>query len=302
MMHPIYLPFVEEQLKAHFAKVKKSGQCTDSYDRHIKYFRTSLKNYEKYPESETRKNIPLSDLRKPCQVEKDEKFWTASCLMTIYYSKHRQRDLSELFQQAYGKQPPFSEIKTWNDCFEGDLKLFFEPNLPSPESYKKWLRNNITNNHFIPYVLDSDNGRKNLEGPTNADAVIINEQNGFAVVIEAKVLSDISYQITYDLLRNQISRNIDVMLEKNDDLCPPLNHRDPNKTLFLLVTPQLFKQNLESRLYGYKMNDYMTNPDSIRTDLPHRKGYNWSNISKRLGWLTWEDFKSVNMDCCKWLW
>ena len=32
-------------------------------------------------------------------------------------------------------------------------------------------------------------------GGTYTDAVIINEQNGFAVVIEAKVLSDISYQI-----------------------------------------------------------------------------------------------------------
>ena len=129
----------------------------------------------------------------------------------------------------------------------------------------------------------------------------MNSKNGFAVIIEAKVLSDISYEITYDTMRNQIARNIDVMLEENKGLCPPLNKREPEKTLFLLITPKLFKDNPSSRLYGYKLNEYKTNPEALSRDLPHRGNCDWQDISKRLGWLTWEDFKNVNKDCCQWL-
>lgn len=149
--------------------------------------------------------------------------------------------------------------------------------------------------------MDSTDAKVNLEGPTNVDAMLLNSKNGFAVVIEAKVLSDISYEITYDTMRNQIARNIDVMLEKNNKLCHPLDKRDPEKTLFLLITPKLFKDNPSSRLYGYKFNEYKTNPESLSGDLPHRTNCDWPNISRRLGWLTWEDFKSVNNNCCRWL-
>ena len=301
MLHPTYLPFTEEQFKSHFAPVKKGGECTDSSKKHIPYYKNSLTNYAECPQGIERKGVTLSHIRKSCQVEKDEKFWTASCLMTVFHSSNRDKELFQLLKKAFGKKPPFSEISSWNDCLKGELHLFFETNLPSPGGYKKWLRDNLRNQQIIPYIIDSDNGRKNLEGPTNADAVLLNEENGFAVIIEAKVLSDISYQITYDVMRNQIARNIDVMLEGNDSLCFPLNKRDPYKTLFLLVTPQLFKDNPQSRLYGYKMNEYITRPDSLQCDLPHRTECNWNVISKRLGWLTWEDFKSVNGDCCNWI-
>ena len=41
--------------------------------------------------------------------------------------------------------------------------------------------------------------------------MLINE-NGFSVLIEAKVMSDISCDVTYDSMRNQLARIIDVML------------------------------------------------------------------------------------------
>lgn len=185
--------------------------------------------------------------------------------------------------------------------------MFFEPNLPSPDSYKKWLNKNLHQRQFIPYVLDSaykknkKELKRNLEGRTNVDAILLNSDNGFAVIIEAKVLSDISYDTTYNTMRNQIARSIDVMLDENKDLCHPLDKRDPEKTLFLLLTPQLFKDNPTSRLYGYKFNEYKTNPNSLSVDLPHRKNCNWLNISSRIGWLTWEDFKKVNKGSCRWL-
>ena len=301
ILHPIYLPFSESQLKCHFSKVGKSGKCIESSNKHIEYFKKSLKNYQECPKRKDRKGKSLSDMRKPCQVEKDERFWTASCLMNIYYSNDRVNELSQLFKKAFGNKPPFVNIKSWKSCFEGELHLFFETNLPSSMLYKKWLCENLTNNHLIPYIIDTGSGRKNLEGATNVDAILINIRNGFAVIIEAKVLSDISYDITYDTMRNQIARNIDVMLEKNSDLCAPLNQRDPDKTLFVLVTPQIFKQNPRTRLYGYKIIEYINNSNSLRHDLSHRTNIQWETISERLGWLTWEDFKDVNSDCCRWI-
>lgn len=237
----------------------------------------------------------------PCQIEKDERFWIATSMMTIFHSQNRRRELTKLFRNAYGDIPPLRGLDSWEKCFGEKLHLFFEPNLPSPSSYKEWLLRNHIERQFIPYVLDSAKNKKNLEGPTNVDAMLLNSKNGFAVIIEAKVLSDISYEITYDTMRNQIARNIDVMLEENKELCHPLNKRDPEKTLFLLITPKLFKDKPSSRLYGYKLSEYKTNPESLSGDLPHRKNCDWQNISSRLGWLTWKHFKNVNKDWCRWL-
>ncbi len=50
-----------------------------------------------------------------------------------------------------------------------------------------------------------------------------------------------------------------------------------------------------------QFNEYKKDPTSLGRDLPHRTDRNWKEISQRLGWLTWEDFKEVNQDCCLWL-
>jgi hypothetical protein len=300
MMHPIYMPFTEEQLARHFAQVKKGRECLSPAEKHLDYYKKSLKNYRNCPEGQAQKR-PLKETKKPCQVEKDEKFWTAACLMGIFYSPTRSEELIKLLQKAYGYVPPVPKMSLWEKCIEGNLHLFFETNFPSPEGYKDWVRLNLADRQFIPYILDSDNGRKNLEGPTNVDAILLNSDNGFSVIVEAKVLSDISNQTTYDVMRNQIARNVDVMLERNSKLCQPLKHRDPDKTLFLLLTPRTFQNSPSSRLYGYKFLDYKHNPESLGRDLLHRIDRDWTAISKRLGWLTWEDFRDVNTDCCRWL-
>lgn len=302
VMHPVYLPFSETQLRRHFADVRMGQNSTANRDKHLAYYRNSLERYRAYhKENPDRKGKPLSELRTPYQMEKDERFWTAACLMTVFQSGNRAQELISLFKEAYGDIPPIKGIQNWEECIDGELHLFFEANLPSPQQYKKWLRTHLTRQQFIPYILDSDNGRKNLEGATNVDAILLNSETRFAVIIESKVLSDISYQVTYDVMRNQIARNIDVMLEPNDNVCDPLKSRDPNKTLFLLLTPKIFKDNPTTRLYGHKMNGYQKDPQSLHNDLPHRKDCDWESLSRRLGWLTWEDFRAVNRNCCRWL-
>jgi hypothetical protein len=309
LLNEKYLPFTKEDFLKHFANVK-GDKCSNSKEKHLKYYTSSIDNYNKYLESEP-KEKRLDKLRKPRQIEKDERFWTASSLMTLFYSADMVKEFTNLFSKAYGDKPPIN-INSWEDCFSGnrnkDIHLFFEANLPSPLLYKNWLQQNIKERQFIPYILNcafdeiKKEFRGDMEGPTNVDAILINSKNGFSVIVEAKVLSDISISITYDSMRNQLARNIDVMLELNDNLCEPLNKRDPEKTLFLLITPELFKKNPKSRLYGYKINEYKSSPNSLFKDLPHRKDIdNWMEIANRIGWLSWKEFKEVNQNCCLWL-
>ncbi|UCF01061.1 MAG: hypothetical protein JSV14_11800 [Deltaproteobacteria bacterium] len=202
MMHPIYLPFTEKQVESHFAEVKKGRECVSSAKKHLDYFKASIKNYRNCPEGRGQER-PLSETKKPCQVEKDEKFWTAACLMTTFHSKTRSDEIIKLFRKAYGDVPPIAKLGSWEECVKDELHLFFETNLPSPKPYTAWLRESLNNRQLIPYILEGDNGKKNLEGPTNVDAILMNSDNGFALIVEAKVLSDISYQVTYDVMRNQ---------------------------------------------------------------------------------------------------
>jgi hypothetical protein len=50
--------------------------------------------------------------------------------------------------------------------------------------------------------------------------VLFARGTGVAVIFEAKVLSDVSTHITFDVARNQLARTIDVMLEANPQLQP----------------------------------------------------------------------------------
>lgn len=300
MLHKTYLPFTEEDLKEHFRY--SENDITENLKKRIAKFEKSIKNYGEYiPDDTDTKKWKI--IR---QIEKDETFWTASSLMTLFHSDNRKEELKKMLIQAFGEKPPLEGFSNWEDCLNGDLKLFFEPRISSPIEYRKYLQKEVENRNFIPYILDNakdKNGayRLSLEKTTNVDAILLNLDNGFNVFIEAKVLSDISYSVTYDSMRNQIARNLDVMLskEKSNNFS---NKRETEKSLFLLLTPKLFKDNPRSRLYGYVFNDYKNNSELIKADLPHREDIkDFASISKRIGWITWEDLKKINSDCCKWI-
>lgn len=105
MMHPIYLPLTEQQLLSHFADVRKNGKCVKNI-AHLKLYRDSIERYINYlvyhPD---RRKKPLEEMRLPCQIEKDERFWTAACMMTIFYSQNRRQELIELFRDSYSNSP-----------------------------------------------------------------------------------------------------------------------------------------------------------------------------------------------------
>ena len=98
--------------------------------------------------------------------------------------------------------------------------------------------------------------------------------NGVAVIFEAKVLSDISTHVTFDFARNQLARNIDVMLDANPTLAAPLNLREPERTFLVLLTPALTQPGRagdaisKSRLYGWLMPAYQDPPSLVISLVP----------------------------------
>lgn len=301
IIEPIYLPFSRIQLEKHFAP----GH-SENAKKYLNYYLNSVKRFKEHVR--VKDGVTISDSKLPRQLEKDERFWVVTCLLNYYYSDNRNDLFSNLLSATFGEKPPIEDLSSWGECLQGDnLQLYFEVALPSPESYKVWLAKSLPSRHFIPYVLDAarhKSGMKNrldLEGATHVDALLINPDKRFAILFEAKVLSDISCHITYDVMRNQLIRNIDVMLEDNKEMPVPLSSRLPAHTLFVLLTPQMFRDNPSSRYYGLLYNEYKKDPQAIKRDLPHRADQDLSQIGRRIGWLTWEQCEAQFPSSCPWL-
>lgn len=312
VLHPTYLPFSEAQLLRHFAPVAgRTG--SGEVERHLRHFRDSVARLTAF---EAAANPSGADARKIIrrarQIEKDERFWVTAALMGLFHAPGRPQRLAQLLRVALGNTPPIDGLAQWEDALAGDLHLFFEVNLPSPRSYRRWLRRHVAERALIPYALDeAAEAGERLEGPTHVDALLLCQQTGFAVVFEAKVLSDCDSKVSFDVMRNQLARNIDVMLDANPRLPAPLSARHPDRTCFVLLTPGVFKRHPHSRLYGWLLPRYQRDPAALGRDLPHRTAtaaadassnpVDWTAVSQRLGWLTFEDCERVSPGSCRWL-
>ena len=165
-------------------------------------------------------------------------------------------------------------------------------------------RTNLDERQLVPHLKERARSRSPLEGRTHVDAVLIDGSTHCAVLFEGKVTSDCSYQVTFDMMRNQLARNIDAMLDPNPQLQPPLNACDPERSAFVLLTPQVFRDNPHTRLYGRLMQEYQSSPWALHRDLPHRafETTDWHHdLSRRIGWLTFEDCAELIPDSCQWL-
>jgi hypothetical protein len=72
-------------------------------------------------------------------MEKDERFWLATALMSLYYADDgsgRGERFARLLERAGLRPPP--GFPSWEDALAGALDLFFEVNLPSPGSATIW--------------------------------------------------------------------------------------------------------------------------------------------------------------------
>jgi hypothetical protein len=303
VIHKTYLPFEEIELKRHFAPV--AGH--QNPEKYLTYYRNSadraleLENAD--PDLDKAALAHLKRLGN--QMQKDERFWIVTALMKLFHSGDPVASFEHVLSLAIGDTPPMNGFPTWKDAL-GDpakLRLFFEVNLPSPPSYKEKLHDRVQERVLVPWILEEATKKPNkaLEGATKVDAMLLSEETGFAVAFEAKVLSDASTHIRYDVLRNQIARNIDVLLERNCTLQFPLTERRPELSCFVLITPRIFQDHPESRLYGWLMNEYRAGSGLLGRHLDHRQPEQLDTVPGRLGWLTWEDCNDIAPGTCPWL-
>lgn len=298
MIENKYMRFTRDQIRQHFL-VDTEGQ--------VKHFEQSANRYKDFlAKNPNTTGIPITTARLPRQIEKDERFWTVASLKYIFDHPHRISVLESLLTNSFGDKPPFDGISTWCECLTGELALYFEAQAPSPKVYVDWLRKNLSNRQFIPYILDASarESQRMLEGPTHFDAALVNPNNGFSLLIEAKVLSDISPYVSFDNLRNQLVRCIDVMLESYPSLPAYFGTRKPERSIFALLTPEVFRTYPHSRLYGWLFHEYRSNPKALGRDLPHRNNLtddDWTEIASRLGWITFGDIENQCPGACPWM-
>ncbi len=309
----MYLPFNRDQLGPHFAAVSGASlarQQQPSYiDRHLKYYTdradVALRHQrDQHVDTGQPSARPVGCSAKNHQVEKDERFWVVSALMSLFHSGDRTGAFSGLLSSALPTGPRMEGLDTWADALAEDanspLQLFFEVNLPSPSSYRTWLQRHVDERTLLPWIRAKNVGDRQ-EGATKADAMLIAPRTGFAAVFEAKVLSDAGTHTERDALRNQIARNLDVLLDRNPRLQSPLNGRRPERTSFVLLTPALFKSNPSTRLYGSLMQSYGQDTALLQEHLPHRSAAELEGVPSKVGWTTFEECDRIVEGACRWL-
>lgn len=294
VIDPDFMPFVREELEARFAFFdRRSGDPVARFVESAARYRAYVQNPSGYDKRAARRAL---------QIEKDETFWTAATLMHLYTDANRAGNFAQLLERAIGEDTGIADFGSWGEALCGPLELYLEVGLGSPESYRLWLREHLKERNLVAHVLEAARGRTNLEGRTHLDAMLLAPETGFAAHFEAKVTSDIDTKVSHDLLRNQIARNIDAMLEPpGPRVRPPLSLRNPERSVLLLLTPRMFKEHPHSRLYGWLMNEYRRDPGALARDLAHRDGVSWPDVAARLGWATWEDCREILPGSCAWL-
>jgi len=225
------------------------------------------------------------------------------------------RAINEMFLSVFGYGPNQAHPPRFDELIGVHLEL----KVPEIRKYRRFLKEEVFKDgpfHLYPdrrRLLDEKlrGEEARLEGNTNFDILISgrSDDRKIHVFIEAKFLSDISKDITYVPARNQIARNIDCAIDLMTAGGEKLKGLED--FWFLLLTPGIFRTERyggpmhspiarflpqRSRLFCYKMEDYL-HPDFLRRDLPHWGDkldiQHWELISKRIGWLTYEEIVSA---------
>ena len=144
--------------------------------------------------------------------------------------------------------------------------------LSSPRAYEKASRARMAAS-----TEDSHRERagdpKPVEGNTEVDIVI--EGPGVLWFLEAKLHSDLSASTTYDPTRNQLARNIDVLLERAG------GRRALMSLVVLDRQPDRFHTQLVAR--------YRADPGALHVLLPHRPLFDVEAVVRDLRVVQWGD-------------
>lgn len=114
---------------------------------------------------------------------------------------------------------------------------------------------------------------KPVEGATEVDIAM--EGRDYLILVEAKLGSDISPATKYDPVRNQIVRNIDVLLESAAG----------RSTAFWMIVRDTGRE----RAYVQLITEYRSNPGSLAALLPHRTAAEIDSVTRNLAIIHWSD-------------
>jgi len=213
-------------------------------------------------------------------VNRNEKVWTflVACLFD------RASDQSKMIEKLCGE--PLKMPR--------DAEIWFEA---EPIPPRKGTKGNAEGNT----KLDLAFGHVARRGTTAAGITYgPHEPGSWVCFVEAKCLSDCSTTVSYDPLRNQLARVIENLS------CFQAEGMFPEGIFFTLLTPRLFLQNPNTRLYGYKMREY-EHRENILADISQckiewRQGFGPEHLdlrsrlaTLRLNWVSYEDLLEPEM-------
>ncbi len=158
-------------------------------------------------------------------------------------------------------------------------KITFEKPYKCSEEYLTGIKKYFRMNPHYDIRIRRKGAPK--EGKSWIDVVIEDEEN--LIFIEVKYLSDISSKTTFDFARNQIIRNVDVLLEN-------ANNKNP---FFILLTPSVFKNDRyakHSKLYSYKIEEYSDQIQGIK-NMKRDSGLSSEKLKKIKGKIFWATFE-----------
>jgi len=117
VLHHTYLPFTADQLREHFAPVADPGER----DWHLRYYLASVEEARKYDELIRGGDKPTpAQTRLGRQMEKDERFWLVTALMSLYHADDgsgRGQRFARLLERAGLRPPP--GFPSWEDALAG---------------------------------------------------------------------------------------------------------------------------------------------------------------------------------------
>ena len=212
-------------------------------------------------------------------IEHDEPWLTLIAIYSVFgdQSSNNKKDRIKAINQV------FTDCGLRNQLHLDEIiEIRLEEQLHEILEYRNVLKETFAKDNFHLYpdvrdkICEKLEKESSFEGNTNLDLKIVGEQNGVkkVIFIEAKFLSDISYKITYNPVRDQIIRNIDAGIDliKGDKIEQINKIKNYKDFYFLLLTPQIFRpltfgeikksaidkfNPRNSRLYCYKMKEYL---------------------------------------------
>lgn len=235
-------------------------------------FEDELKNILPFSQKET--NLQLKRI---LNSRDSEDFLTWSVFRPLKDVRPLSKWLLPFFEKGLSKLGAFEK----NDVDEAELNFWYgreSKEFYPPQEHQEWLKNRLEDSKVLKLRERAKVGRR-LEGPTEVDLVI--ESPETLTFVEAKYTADIDYKTSYDPCRDQITRNLDVGSYQAE--------KSGKKFFFILLTPEYYER---SRLFWYRMQEYMKEPDRLKERLPYRSA-NFEELSKSIGWILWRDVVKI---------